>query len=454
MDSLFPEESEQSNASDPQLDGQPLASRMRPQSIGEIAGQQHILAEGSLLRRAIEADRFSSLIFYGPPGTGKTTIASVIANSTNSRFEMLNGVDSNVGEIRDCIAQARTWKQLRGKSTILFIDEIHRFNKAQQDVLLPHIEKGSIRFIGATTHNPYYYVNAPLTSRSQIFQLEPVSEEDIVATLERAIHDPERGFGKHQIELEQGALSHLAKVSDGDVRKALSALELAVLSSKPSSSQGITLDLKTAEESIQQKAIVYDAKGDAHYDTISAFIKSIRGSDPDAALYWLAKMLYAGEDPRFISRRLVISASEDIGLADSNALRVAMDAHQAFETLGMPEGRIPLAHATVYLATAPKSNSAYAALGAATDDIKNGTTLTVPPHLRTPTRKKILEGSHPSDQSTEYFYSHNFEGNYIPQAYLPEGRTYYQPTENGLEKRIKERLAYWQGLHQNDTPSS
>lgn len=447
MDSLFPEESAKPRVTEVDLQSQPLASRMRPRTISEIAGQQHILGDGTLLRRAIEADRFSSLIFYGPPGTGKTTIASVIANSTDSRFEMLNGVESNVAEIRDCIAQARTWQQLRGKTTILFIDEIHRFNKAQQDVLLPHIEKGSIRFIGATTHNPYYYVNAPLTSRSQIFQLEPVSGEDIVATLERAISDPERGFGTLGLEVHSEALAHLAKVSDGDVRKALSALELAVLSSIKSAEGNTVIDLKTAEESIQQKAIVYDAKGDAHYDTISAFIKSIRGSDPDAALYWLAKMLYAGEDPRFISRRLVISASEDIGLADSNALRVAMDAHQAFETLGMPEGRIPLAHATVYLATAPKSNSAYAALAAATDDIKNGATLAVPPHLRTPTRKKLLEGSSETEQATEYFYSHNYEGNYVPQAYLPEGRSYYEPTDNGLEKRIKERLEYWKNMH-------
>ena len=447
MDSLFPEESAKPRVTEVDIQSQPLASRMRPRTISEIAGQQHILGDGTLLRRAIEADRFSSLIFYGPPGTGKTTIASVIANSTDSRFEMLNGVESNVAEIRDCIAQARTWQQLRGKTTILFIDEIHRFNKAQQDVLLPHIEKGSIRFIGATTHNPYYYVNAPLTSRSQIFQLEPVSAEDIVATLERAISDTERGFGTLGLEVHPEALAHLAKVSDGDVRKALSALELAVLSSIKSADGNTVIDLKTAEESIQQKAIVYDAKGDAHYDTISAFIKSIRGSDPDAALYWLAKMLYAGEDPRFISRRLVISASEDIGLADSNALRVAMDAHQAFETLGMPEGRIPLAHATVYLATAPKSNSAYAALAAATDDIKNGTTLAVPPHLRTPTRKKLLEGSSETEQATEYFYSHNYEGNYVPQAYLPEGRSYYEPSDNGLEKRIKERLEYWKNMH-------
>ena len=454
MDSLFPEGSEPnkpmgleaSNAS------QPLAARMRPQTIADIAGQQHILGDGKLLRRAIEADLFSSLIFYGPPGTGKTTLATVIAQTTNSRFEMLNGVESNVAEIRDKIAQARTWKNLRGETTILFIDEIHRFNKAQQDVLLPHIERGTVRFIGATTHNPYYYVNSPLTSRSQIFQLEPVSTEDIVSVLHRAISDKKNGLGKLQINAHEDALIHLAEKSDGDVRKALTALDLAALTT-PSDSKGIVqVDLSIAEESIQRKAIVYDATGDAHYDTISAFIKSIRGSDPDAALYWLAKMLHAGEDPRFIARRIVISASEDIGLADSNALRVAMDAQQAFEFIGMPEGRIPLAHATVYLATAPKSNSAYAALGAALADVDNGRTLAVPPHLRTPTRKKLSAASGESESALEYFYSHSFEGNYVPQSYLPEGRHYYTPTENGLEKRIKERLDHWKSLHAQHSP--
>ncbi|GAA5494065.1 putative AAA domain-containing protein Rv2559c [Rubritalea halochordaticola] len=416
---------------------------MRPRTLEEVAGQKHILAEGKLLRRAIEADRFSSLIFYGPPGTGKTTLATVIAQSTNSRFEMLNGVESNVAEIRDKIAQARTWQNLRNQTTILFIDEIHRFNKAQQDVLLPHIERGVVRFIGATTHNPFFYVNSPLTSRSQIFQLEPVEVEDMVAVLQRALTDEERGLGTLHIQADAAALRHLAEKSDGDVRKALTALELASLTTPADDDGSIHLTLSIAEESIQQKAVVYDADGDAHYDTISAFIKSIRGSDPDAALYWLAKMLHAGEDPRFIARRLVISASEDIGLADSGALRVAMDAQQAFEFTGMPEGRIPLAHATVYLATAPKSNSAYAALGEAMADIQSGRTLAVPPHLRTKTRKKIASASGESDDALRYFYSHDYEGNYVPQAYLPEGRSYYTPTENGLEKRIKERLDYW-----------
>ena len=424
---------------------EPLAARMRPRSLGEVAGQQHILAPGKLLRRAIESDRFTSLIFYGPPGTGKTTLASVIARTTGSRFESLNGVESNVAEIRAKIDQARTWRDLRGETTILFIDEIHRFNKAQQDVLLPHIERGVVRFIGATTHNPYFHVNSPLVSRSQIFQLEPVPVEDIIGVLEAALTDTERGLGEYQVVADPAALRHISEKSDGDVRKALSALELAVLTT-PGDDGAVHLTLAVAEESIQRKAVVYDMAGDAHHDTISAFIKSIRGSDPDAALYWLAKMLHAGEDPRFISRRLVISASEDIGLADSNALRVAMDAQQAFEFIGMPEGRIPLAHATVYLATAPKSNTAYAALGKAMDDVENGRTLAVPVHLRTNTRKKLAAASGESEEAMTYLYAHDFEGAYVPQAYLPEGKIYYQPGDQGMEKRIKERLDFWRGV--------
>lgn len=421
---------------------EPLAARMRPRSLDEVAGQRHILAEGKLLRRAIESDCFTSLIFYGPPGTGKTTLASVIARSTGSRFESLNGVESNVAEIRAKIDQARTWRDLRGETTILFIDEIHRFNKAQQDVLLPHIERGVVRFIGATTHNPYFHVNSPLVSRSQIFQLEPVPVEDVIHVLERALTDVERGFGGLEVIADPAALNHLSEKSDGDVRKALSALELAVLTT-PGADGVLRITLEVAEESIQRKAVVYDAHGDAHHDTISAFIKSIRGSDPDAALYWLAKMLHAGEDPRFISRRLVISASEDIGLADSNALRIAMDAHAAFEFIGMPEGRIPLAHATVYLATAPKSNTAYAALGQAMADVESGRTLAVPVHLRTNTRKKLAAASGESEAAMEYLYAHDYEGAYIPQAYLPEGKIYYHPGDQGMEKRIKERLDFW-----------
>lgn len=429
----------------PRRSAQPLAARMRPQSLDEIAGQTHILGEGKLLRRAIEADQFTSLIFYGPPGTGKTSLATVIAKSTGSRFESLNGVESNAGEIRNRIEQAAYFQNMESKTTVLFIDEIHRFNKAQQDVLLPHIERGTVRFIGATTHNPYFYINSPLVSRSQVFQLEAVEEMHILPVLRRAINDPDRGYGNFDLEVSDAALTHLAAKCDGDVRKALTALELAVTTTKPVDGR-INIDLEIVEESIQQKSIVYDADGDAHYDTISAFIKSIRGSDPDAALYWLAKMITAGEDPRFIARRLVISASEDIGLADSGALRVANDALTALQFVGMPEGRIPLAHATVYLATAPKSNSAYAALGAAMHDVKNGRTLAVPPHLRTRTRKKLAEASGTADAELSYKYSHDGEENFIPQSYLPEGRRYYEPTQNGLEKRIAERLEHWRKL--------
>jgi len=318
-------------------------------------------------------------------------------------------------------------------------------------VLLPHIERGTVRFIGATTHNPYYYINSPLTSRSQIFQLNSVSTDDLIPVLNKALTNKELGLGHDKISADEDALKHIADKADGDVRKALTALELAALTTPENDTGIIHLTLDIAAESIQQKAIVYDATGDAHYDTISAYIKSIRGSDPDAALYWLAKMLVAGEDPRYIARRMVISASEDIGLADSNGLRIAMDAHQAFELLGMPEGRIPLAHATVYLATAPKSNSAYAALNEAMADVENNKTLAVPAHLRTPTRKKLAKASGTKDSELEYHYSHSFEGNYVPQAYLPEGRQYYTPTENGLEKRIKERLDYWAAQHQAES---
>ena len=433
---------------------EPLAARMRPRTLDEVLGQDHILGEGKLLRRAIEADRFASLIFYGPPGTGKTSLAGVIAKTTGSRFETLNGVESNVAEIREKIAQAKMNRDLRGETTILFIDEIHRFNKAQQDTLLPHLERGTVRFIGATTHNPYFYVNSPLVSRSQIFQLEAVDETSIRKLLENALADDERGLGNRNITADPEALDHLAKLSDGDVRKALTALELASLPqkseinnlsvvalAKSDQQSSIHISLAVAEESIQRKAVHYGDEG--HYDTISAFIKSIRGSDPDAALYWLAKMLHAGEDPRFISRRLVIAASEDIGLADSGALRIALDAHHALEFIGMPEGRIPLAHATVYLATSPKSNTAYAALGAAISDVETGRTLAVPEHLRTPTSKRLTGKP---EEAMRYLYSHDYEGHYVPQAYLPEGRTYYHPGEQGMEKRIKERLEFWKAM--------
>lgn len=426
----------------------PLAARMRPRNLDEYAGQSHILGEGRLLRRAIEADRFTSLIFYGPPGVGKTSLAELIAQRTKSRFVNLSGVESNVAEIRKAAEAARQFQRTRSEITTLFVDEIHRFNKSQQDVLLPHIERGTVRFIGATTHNPYFYINSPLVSRSQVFQLEPLSEEDLAKLLQAAVDDPERGFGKKDIDLSAEAAKHFVTMCDGDARKLLTSFELAVLTTEPCPESGqITIDLEVAEDSIQRKTVVYDADGDAHYDTISAFIKSMRGCDPDATLYWLAKMLYAGEDIRFIARRIVIAASEDVGMADSNALRVAVAAQQAVEFIGMPEARIPLAHAAVYLATAPKSNRAYAGINAALKDVAEGRTLAVPPHLRTKTRKKLgTESEAIGEGDTVYQYGHDSEEGYIPQAYLPEGRRYYDPSQNGMEQRVAERLEHWRKL--------
>jgi putative ATPase len=415
---------------------------MRPRTLDEYAGQEHILAPGKLLRRAIEADRISSIILFGPPGTGKTTLAEIIASATQSRFERLSGVESNVADLRRVIATAAN-RAAGGVKTILFIDEIHRWNKAQQDVLLPDVERGTVRLIGATTHNPFFYINSPLVSRSQVFQLEPLGVKDLVALQKRALADEERGFGKMKIVVDEDALVHLATVADGDARRCLNALEIAVVTTPRGGAQdAIFIDRAIAEESIQKKAVVYDGDGDQHYDTISAFIKSMRGSDPDAALYWLAKMLYAGEDIRFIARRIVICASEDIGMADSQALVVAVAAQQAVEFVGLPEAQIPLAHAAVYLATAPKSNRAYEALHAAQRDVKEGVTLAVPRHLRSTGHKKGAKAL----GHTGYQYSHDFEGAYVPQAYLPEGRRYYDPSEQGYEKRVKERLDYWRTL--------
>ena len=423
----------------------PLAARMRPRTLDEYVGQEHILGEGKLLRRAVEADRFTSLIFYGPPGVGKTSLAELIAQRTESRFINLSGVESNVAEIRKAVEAASQFQRTRQQLTTLFVDEIHRFNKSQQDVLLPHIERGTVRFIGATTHNPYFYINSPLVSRSQVFQLEPLEEDDLAKLLDAAVADPERGFGKKNVQLEEDAAKHLVTMCDGDARKLLTSFELAVLTTEPDDESGeILIDLAVAEDSIQRKTVVYDADGDAHYDTISAFIKSMRGCDPDATLYWLAKMLYAGEDIRFIARRIVIAASEDVGMADSNALRVAVAAQQAVEFIGMPEARIHLAHAAVYIATAPKSNRAYVGVDAALKDVAEGRTLAVPPHLRTRTRKKLgTEGGAVEKNETAYLYGHDFEDGYVPQAYLPEGRVYYEPSQNGLEKRVAERLAHW-----------
>ncbi len=421
---------------------QPLAARMRPRSLDEYVGQTHILAPGQLLRRAIEADRIQSLIFYGPPGTGKTSLAQIIARQTRSKFERLSGVESNVADMRRVLAAAANRLENTGATTILFIDEIHRFNKSQQDVLLPDVESGVVRLIGATTHNPFFFVNSPLVSRSQIFELRSLTEEELFSLLQCALTDAARGLGHLKIDAEETALRHLAKVADGDARKALSALEIAALTTEPGPDGVVRLDLATAEQSIQKKAIVYDGDGDAHYDTISAFIKSMRGSDPDAALYWLAKMIHAGEDPRFIARRIVIHAAEDVGLADPMALVLANAAFQAAEFIGWPEARIPIAEATIYIATAHKSNSTIKAIDAALEDVKSGRTLAVPEHLR----DGHYKGAKLLGHGEGYKYAHDYEGNYVPQDYLGADKRYYEPTDQGVEKKIKERLDNWRKL--------
>jgi putative ATPase len=417
----------------------PLAARMRPRTLAEYVGQSHILAPGQLLRRAIEADRIQSLIFYGPPGTGKTSLAQIIANQTHCKFEKLSGVESNVADMRRVLSGASNRLQNKGQPTILFIDEIHRFNKSQQDVLLPDVESGVVRLIGATTHNPFFFVNSPLVSRSQIFELRPLSEEELLDLLQRALSDEQRGLGHMRIKADPAALKHLAKLSDGDARKALNSLEIAVLTTSPKADGFIHIDLEVAEQSIQRKAIVYDGDGDAHYDTISAFIKSMRGSDPDAALYWLAKMIHAGEDPRFIARRIVICAAEDVGLADPMALVLSNSAMQVAEFVGWPEARIPLAEAVIYIATANKSNSAYSAIDAALADVKAGRTLPVPEHLR----DTHYAGAAKLGHGKGYQYSHDHVGHFVAQDYIGANKTYYEPTDQGTEKKIKERVLKW-----------
>jgi len=418
---------------------QPLAARMRPRGLDELAGQRHILAPGQLLRRAIEADRIQSVIFYGPPGTGKTSLAQIIARQTRSKFEKLSGVDSNVADMRRVLAGAANRLENNGQPTILFIDEIHRFNKAQQDVLLPDVESGVVRLIGATTHNPFFFVNSPLVSRSQIFELLPLGEEDLLQLLRRALADSQRGLGHLKIQADEEALRHLARVADGDARKALNSLEIAALTTPPQSDGLIPISLSVAEECIQKKAIVYDGDGDAHYDTISAFIKSMRGGDVDAALYWLAKMIHAGEDPRFITRRLLICAAEDVGLADPMALVLAVAAHTAAEFTGWPEARIPIAEAVVYVATASKSNSAIVAIDKALEEVRSGRTLAVP----APLRDGHYAGAQRLGHGQDYKYAHDFPGHFVPQDYLGAARRYYEPTNEGSEKKIKERLEKW-----------
>jgi putative ATPase len=429
---------------------QPLAARMRPRNLDEFTGQEHLLSAGKLLRRAIEADRIQSIILFGPPGVGKTSLASIIAATTKSRFERLSGVEATVADIRRVIATAGQRKSNTGVKTILFLDEIHRLNKAQQDVLLPDIENGVISLIGATTHNPFFFVINALVSRSQVFELKPLTETDIAAIVRRAASDREQGLGEVKLDLREEAIAHWAKVSDGDARKALNALEIAARTTPPDAGGVIVIDKGAAEESIQKKAVHYDADEDGHYDTISAFIKSVRGSDPDAALYWLAKMIYAGEDPRFIARRLAILAAEDIGLADPMGLVLANSCFQIVELIGMPEGRIPLAETTVYLATAPKSNAAYLGVEAALKDVAEGRLQEVPKSLR----DKSYKGAKQLGHGKGYKYAHDHPNHYVEQDYMPEKRVYYQPTEMGREKKIKEFMALLKKVKPNMAGSS
>ena len=421
------------------LDREPLASRMRPGTLDEFAGQEHIVGKGRLLRRSIQADQLSSLIFYGPPGTGKTTLARVIAGTTKSNFISLNAVLCGVKDIRAAIEEAKSNFDLYDKKTILFVDEVHRWNKAQQDALLPWVENGTFILIGATTENPYFEVNSALVSRSRIFQLKELDDSALLAIADNTIKNKVKGYGKWKITYEEGALEHLVKISSGDARTLLNALQLAVETTAdifpPPDGDKIHIDMKTAEESIQQKAVLYDKEGDYHFDTISAFIKSIRGSDPDAALYWMAKMLRAGEDPKFIIRRMIISASEDVGLADPNAMTVVTSAAAAYDRIGMPEGAFPITEAALYLATAPKSNSTMAyfdALKSVVDEENRE----VPNHLKDPSRDK-----HSFGHGEGYNYPHAYRDHWVAQAYLPEelkGRFFYKPSSVGYEATIQE----------------
>ncbi len=423
----------------------PLATRMRPKSIEEFVGQEEIVGEGKVLRKAIEEDKLTSVIFYGPPGTGKTTLAKIIAENTRSNFEELNAVTAGIADIREVIKVAREKRMRLGQKTTLFIDEIHRFNKSQQDALLPAVEDGIVILIGATTENPYFEVNAPLVSRSRVYRLHPLTDDEIRIILYRALEDKENGFGALRVEVDKDALEHIVSVSNGDARIALNALETAVFSTSIDDEGTRRVSLTVAEDSIQQRAIRYDKSGDAHYDTVSAFIKSMRGSDPDAALYWLARMIYAGEDPRFIARRLIIHAAEDVGCADPHALLVAVAAAQALEFVGMPEARIPLAEATVYIACAPKSNAVCAGINGAMKDVETKRAGEVPLHLR----DSSYRGAKTLGHGTGYKYPHDYPNNFVSQQYLPnnlKGRTYYNPTKNGYEGTIRARIEYWNKL--------
>jgi len=417
----------------------PLAERLRPRSLDEMVGQQHLLGEGKVLRRLIETDQVASVIFWGPPGTGKTTLAQVIANSTQSRFVFFSAVLQGVKEVREIVAQAREEKAYHGRKTLLFVDEIHRFNKAQQDAFLPYVERGDIILIGATTENPSFEINSALLSRSRVFVLEPLAAEEIRVLLQRALEDP-RGLGPRQLSVAADALDFIAAQADGDARIALGALEVAAAASR-----GNRIDLADAQQALQKKALLYDKGGEEHYNVISAFIKSLRGSDPDAALYWLARMLEAGEDPLFIVRRMVVFASEDVGNADPRALQIALAVQQAVHFVGLPEARINLAQGVTYLATAPKSNASYVGIDQALAEVRQSGALPVPLHIRNaPTRLMKELGYHKG-----YQYAHDHAEGIAPQDHLPEalrGKRYYRPTERGYEKLIGERLAHWAGL--------
>ena len=419
----------------------PLAARMRPRTLDEYIGQEHIVGEGKLLRRAIEADKlFSSIILWGPPGTGKTTLAQVIANTTKSHFVTISAILAGKAELREVVEAALERRRLHNERTILFVDEVHRWNKAQQDALLPHVENGTLTLIGATTENPYFEVIKALISRSRVFQLRNLNQEETGILIDRALTDKERGYGNQRIILDPEARSHLIEVAGGDARNALNALELAVESTAPDKDEIIHVTLDVAQESIQRRAVLYDKDGDAHYDTISAFIKSVRGSDPDAALYWLAKMLYAGEDPRFIIRRLIILAGEDIGLADPMGIVVANSAAQAFDYIGLPEGVYPIVEATLYLATAPKSNSA-GAYFKAMKKIEEEGQVSVPRHLMDGNRDAAAMG-----HGKDYIYPHEREGHFVAQQYLPKrlsGTYFYSPSQEGYEAQVTARLEMW-----------
>ena|SRR3989339_36411 len=414
----------------------PLSVRMRPRSLDEYVGQKHILGEGKLLLRAIEADKINSLILYGPPGTGKTTLAQCISNKTKACFERINAVSSNVEDLRKIIKGSLNRINTSGQKTILFIDEIHRFNKAQQDVLMPDVETGCLILIGATVLNPFFSLTSPLLSRSMVFELNSLSKEELLQILKRALKDKERGLGKLPIKVKPAALDFLAEVCDGDARRALNALEIGCSTTPKSKDGKIHFDLNIAQESIQRKQVVYDKDGDAHYDTASAFIKSMRGSDPDAAIYWMAKMLYAGEDPRFIARRICICAAEDVGNADPQALVLANAALQVSEFIGMPEARIPLAQAAIYVACSPKSNAAYMAINNALEDVKNKKIQEVPVHLK----DASYAGAKSLGRQKDYKYAHDYKDHYIKQEYMPLNAKYYNPGELGYERKIKERM--------------